>query len=81
MTREEALSKLRAVVVLHDANISERSIEASLDSYVALGLIRLNEPKSAEEILQGYLNGGPKWMTLDDWLRMINIAGLQITKK
>ncbi|MEY9806933.1 hypothetical protein [Bradyrhizobium elkanii] len=44
MTRDQALEKLRAVVEKHSLFIGEKSVEASLDGYVALGMITLDEP-------------------------------------
>lgn len=53
MTRDEALAKLRAVVEKHDLYIGERSVEASLDGYVALGLIKLDDtPPTLWELLR-----------------------------
>ena len=50
MTREHAIKVLADIIEKHGGYISDRSVEMSLDGYVALGMLKLDEPCAADTV-------------------------------
>jgi hypothetical protein len=84
MTREEALKRLGAIVDQHGLYIARQSVEASLDGYVALGMIKLDEPKDRPSPTYRAFEAVFEYVpSLDyaDFQKLIDGAGLKIVEK
>ena len=81
MTRDEAIRTYRGVCNWDPSN---KEAEKVINVYVALGMLKLDEPKSVEERARTVINNavlGNPYAHAEMILNAIKFAGLQIVEK
>lgn len=83
MTRDEAIRVRRAHYVDHSEEVALKWAVADVDSYVALGMLKLDEPKSAgERAVDAMFERGARGLIAPRHaIEAINMAGLKIVEK
>lgn len=81
MTREEAIAKVSKVNVTHKDYESE-TVFAVLDTLVALGLLKLEEKKSAHDrMMEACRRRELTGATIDRFCEALDLAGLRVVEK
>ncbi len=80
MTRDEAIAKLRKIMVAKGYGVCSKFVEASVDGYLALGMLKLDEGTAEGKFLDVMERAFLKRHCLEI-LKIMEDAGLKVTFK